>query len=273
MLLRTITAIILLSIAAAMLFIGEIAVGIILMLFTLIGINELYKAAEKGGYAPLKLISGLFVVPILFYLIDAKYNYFSICIYIIASLVMLICIIKCSKYSIMDAVITIGAGAIIANMFYCILAVYKTGNDKMESALLLLLILVGVSVTDTFAYFIGSAIGKHKLCPEVSPKKSIEGSIGGMIFVTLAMSLYGYYVVNPNVGILKEVPVYAYAVLGIICGVISQIGDLTASMIKRQFDIKDYGKIFPGHGGILDRFDSFIFVAPVIYFFINTFAA
>ena len=116
------------------------------------------------------------------------------------------------------------------------------------------LILVGSWVTDAMAYFTGRLFGKHKLAPEVSPKKTIEGSIGGTVFCALAFVLTGVIVdaiadgVSPN---------YIYlAISGLIIAVISQAGDLIMSVIKRHYKIKDFGNLFPGHGGMLDRMDS-----------------
>ena len=110
---------------------------------------------------------------------------------------------------------------------------------------------------DTCAYCVGMLFGKHKMAPVLSPKKSIEGAIGGVVGAALLGFLFQLVTVGPS---------YEYAV---ICGVgalISMVGDLAASAIKRNMDIKDYGKLIPGHGGILDRFDSVIFTAPIIYY-------
>ena len=116
---------------------------------------------------------------------------------------------------------------------------------------------------DTCAYCVGMLIGKHKLAPILSPKKSIEGGIGGILGAALIGVLYGLainYWGNAAADILE------YAIIGAVGGAISQIGDLAASAIKRYHNIKDYGKLIPGHGGILDRFDSVIFTAPIIFY-------
>lgn len=117
--------------------------------------------------------------------------------------------------------------------------------------------------SDTFAYFTGKLFGKHKLYPEVSPNKTIEGAIGGVVGCTIISLLYFNYL-----GINK----FFYIIIFSICAsIFSMVGDLSASKIKREFKIKDFGKFLPGHGGILDRFDSAIFVAPVVYYFVNYF--
>jgi phosphatidate cytidylyltransferase len=120
--------------------------------------------------------------------------------------------------------------------------------------------------TDTFAYFTGIYLGKHKLCPSISPKKTIEGSIGGIVGSLMICILYGKYlniIHNINISLLH------FIILGIITSIISQFGDLTASLIKRNYGVKDFGNIFPGHGGILDRFDSILFTAPIVYYYID----
>ena len=117
---------------------------------------------------------------------------------------------------------------------------------------------------DTCAYCVGKLIGKHKMSPKLSPKKSVEGAIGGVAGVAGLTALYCFifrgqmHLAGGEIGIL--------AVIAAIAGLISMVGDLTASAIKRNYDIKDYGRLIPGHGGILDRFDSMIITAPIIYF-------
>lgn len=115
---------------------------------------------------------------------------------------------------------------------------------------------------DTCAYCVGMLIGKHKMAPILSPKKSVEGGIGGILGAALIGVLYGLAI---NYWGGAGVDILTYAVIGAAGGAISQIGDLAASAIKRYHNIKDYGKLIPGHGGILDRFDSVIFTAPIIY--------
>ena len=119
---------------------------------------------------------------------------------------------------------------------------------------------MGSWVADSGAYFAGTFFGKHKLCPEISPKKTVEGLIGGAVTNALAFSIFAF-AVNKISGEIVFDP-FIYAVLGVICCFLGLIGDLTASLIKRECGVKDYGNIMPGHGGALDRFDSVIYVAP-----------
>lgn len=136
-----------------------------------------------------------------------------------------------------------------------LLFVRDFGDNGM---LLCLLVFAGAWITDIFAYFTGFFFGKHKLIEDVSPKKTIEGSIGGIIFCALSYMLVGiiadsFLECNANIIFLT--------VSGLFISVIAQIGDLIMSVIKRHYGIKDYGKIFPGHGGMLDRFDSILSVS------------
>ena len=116
---------------------------------------------------------------------------------------------------------------------------------------------------DTCAYCAGMLLGKHKMAPKLSPKKSVEGGIGGIVGAALLGAIFAV-AANKITG--AGVNPAQYAVICGVGGMISQIGDLAASAIKRNHDIKDYGKLIPGHGGILDRFDSVIFTAPIIYY-------
>ena len=116
--------------------------------------------------------------------------------------------------------------------------------------------------TDIFAYFTGYFFGKHKLIPLVSPKKTIEGSIGGILGSTVGCMILGHFFGMEMIHMV---------VIGLVGSIIAQFGDLFASSIKRYVGIKDYGKLIPGHGGILDRFDSVILVAPFVYNVIKLF--
>ena len=114
---------------------------------------------------------------------------------------------------------------------------------------------------DTFAYFAGMAFGKHKLAPKVSPKKTIEGSIGGMAGNVVCGLIFAFVMDRWFGGSIGYGPM---ALLALLCGIVAQVGDLSFSLIKREFGIKDYGHLFLEHGGVLDRFDSVLFVTPVV---------
>lgn len=144
---------------------------------------------------------------------------------------------------------------------YLLLSLIRIFQIPQIGPFLVLLPLVAAWGSDTCALFAGILFGKHKLAPVVSPKKTVEGAVGGVVGATVIM-LAVVAVFNRFTPV--DIPFFAAAVLGAVGAVIGQLGDLTFSVIKRQTGIKDYGHIFPGHGGVLDRFDSVIFVAPVV---------
>lgn len=128
-------------------------------------------------------------------------------------------------------------------------------------------------ITDGGGYIFGRLLGKNKLSPKISPKKTVEGAVGGIIsavvFSVLLLWVYSLYL--SKVGIFANFNYISLIILSLLCAVVSIIGDLSASIIKRQNDIKDFGNILPGHGGILDRFDSMLFVVPLIIFWVRVF--
>ena len=137
-------------------------------------------------------------------------------------------------------------------------------------AYLLPLVFIGAWITDVFAYFCGLLFGrggKHKLIPDVSPKKTVEGSIGGIVFCTVAVTLYGFLIARFVPEVVSSTKLWIAILLGIFLSIVSQVGDLSMSLVKRHYGIKDFGKVFPGHGGMLDRFDSVIAVSAALFVF------
>ena len=149
------------------------------------------------------------------------------------------------------------AGICLTWLFLSLVRIFSMDNGSW----LVLLPLVAAWGSDTCALFAGMLFGKHKLAPVVSPKKTVEGAVGGVLGATLLMVLV---VLLYNKFTQIDIPIWAAVLLGAVGAVIGQLGDLTFSVIKRHTGIKDYGHIFPGHGGVLDRFDSVVFVAPVV---------
>ncbi len=162
--------------------------------------------------------------------------------------------------------------AMVAMPYYSMLYMYWTnrydsGPYKYVGQSLIILCFLISWMTDTGAYFSGRFFGKHKLAPVISPKKTVEGAIGGFVFCVLSVSGIAYLLTGP-LNILPFDVNWIYLLIITAAGsVISMIGDLSFSVIKRAFDIKDFGKIMPGHGGMLDRFDSVLFVCPVLCLF------
>lgn len=244
---------------ATVVFGGNVLFGTILLI-SLIGMFELYKVikVEKtilGGLGYLACI-------LLDFLIYFKYENYNMLLTISFMIFLLIFfVVTYPKYRAEQiAIVFFGLFYVAAMLSF----VYKVRMLE-DGAFLVWLIFIGAWGADTCAYLSGITFGKHKILPLLSPKKSLEGYIGGVVGATLLGVIYGTIFKNSIVGVENSQIAY-----GIICGassIIAQFGDLAASAIKRNFEIKDYGTLIPGHGGILDRFDSIIFVAPVVYFF------
>lgn len=141
--------------------------------------------------------------------------------------------------------------------------------DGKLGVFLILFTLFSAWFGDSGAYFVGTFLGKHKLCPNVSPKKTVEGLIGGVatvgIVTVIACIIY-------NAIAMYKVELYIMVPISMVASLVGVLGDLSASVIKREFDVKDFGNIMPGHGGVIDRFDSVFFVAPVVYFLFTFFS-
>lgn len=132
-----------------------------------------------------------------------------------------------------------------------------------RGAWIMLFVCFCVWATDTFAYFVGRSLGRHKLAPALSPKKTIEGSLGGLAGGMLMGAAFGTWI---------HLPLQHGLAIGAIAGVVGQLGDLFESAMKRELGVKDFGNLMPGHGGILDRFDSLLFVVPLAYLYLRLFA-
>ncbi len=157
-------------------------------------------------------------------------------------------------------------GIAIGYAFSAFLRIYASGVSR---AYLLLPFILSFAC-DTFAYFTGLAIGRHKLAPRVSPKKTVEGAAGGLLGNVLCGLIFVFVMKRWFYSASGTIGYGSMAVLALFCGVVAQVGDLSFSLIKREFGVKDYGKIFLAHGGVLDRFDSVLFVAPTLAALMDT---
>ncbi|MCX7695618.1 MAG: phosphatidate cytidylyltransferase [Caloramator sp.] len=236
---------------------GGITLKIGISLVTAIAVYE-YINAFKNKYkviAPL-LITFYLVNQFILYTSDlSKFN--IILIYVLLLLSMAYPIFN-KQYSVVSSAFTVVGYIYIISFFNLLVKIneFKNGNKLIWMVFLI------AWCCDTFAYFTGMFLGKKKLCPDVSPKKTVEGSIGGILGSIIGLIIWKIFNNNIDISYMHLI------VLGIIGAIVSQIGDLSASLIKRHVGIKDYGNIMPGHGGILDRFDSILYVIPVVYYYI-----
>ncbi|WP_353095274.1 phosphatidate cytidylyltransferase [Tissierella praeacuta] len=220
---------------------------------SIIGLREFYQAIEKIKIRPIYII-GYLGVTALFINTIFQNNYLGL-LFSILIITLLILFVVNKNIRIEDVSMTI-----LGIIYIPFLLFHIAYLDKTKYIWLVFIIAFG---TDTFAYVAGNLFGKRKLCPKISPKKTIEGSIGGIFGTAILLIIYSLY--------FNLEPIWKIILLSIVCSIIAQLGDLVASKIKRVCGIKDYGFIMPGHGGVLDRFDSIIFTAPVIYYYISIF--
>ncbi len=260
MLVRIISGIIGAAVLVGILLAGELAVSIAIAVAALIALYEMYKSvgAVKNPFIFLWGAGMAGVLPFL----KGNHDHIILAVVLYTILMLVTMLFNHEKIKVEDMAKVYCLTIYITLFISCI--AYIRGMEKGN--FLIWVVIIGSFASDIFAYFVGVFFGKHKLCPKISPKKTIEGSIGGIAGTALCFVIYGYVV---SKYFHCDVDYTQLVVLGVIAAAISQIGDLTASVIKRQYGIKDYGKLMPGHGGIMDRCDSLIFVAPVVYMYLT----
>lgn len=255
---RLISGIVLVIIALVTIISGGPILFGTLMLISLIGLNELYKVVKID-----KTMLGFsgYVATIIYYLLlffEVKYDHMLFVIAVLIAM-MAIYVFTFPKY-VSEQAVTGFFGVFYVSVMLSF--IYQT-RVMEEGLFLVALVFLCSWGCDTCAYCVGVLIGKHKMAPKLSPKKSVEGAIGGLAGAALFGMLYALAI--NRWGGASASPA-SYALICFVGGMISMVGDLAASAIKRNHEIKDYGTLIPGHGGILDRFDSVIFTAPVIYY-------
>ena len=247
---RVISAIIALIICIPLLIIGGYPFYVGVSILSVIGYYEIINIRERERKVPLliKLIGLVtYLMIVLNNVVSSNIFYIDYKVLALTAFLLMLPIIffDRKKYNVNDALYLIGT-SIFLGISFNFLMIFR--NIDIYYLVYILLITI---MTDTFAHFFGTKIGKHKLCPSVSPNKTIEGAIGGGIFGTFFGSVFYLTVFNGNT--------FVIILISLLLSIVAQCGDLVFSAIKREYDVKDFGKIMPGHGGVLDRFDSLLF--------------
>ena len=252
---RIISAIIMIVVFIPFLIIGDLPFAIFMALLSLLGMYELIHLRERKKKFPLflKITAYLLVACFSMYHFDSiefqtSFDYRVMALILFLFLSPMVFINNSDRYDLNDALFLIGSLLFIGLSFNLIVI---TRNYDIIYIIYLLLI---TTITDTFALITGHLIGKNKLCPKISPKKTVEGLIGGVLMGTFVSTAFYYTVISSNISLVFLIFITAFLCL------IGQLGDLVFSFIKRYYDVKDFSNFIPGHGGILDRFDSLIFV-------------
>lgn len=254
---RVVSALIAIPILLFFVLKGGIIFKIGVSIITAIAVYE-YINAFKDKYKVIEPVLILFFIinQVLLYISDiTKYDTMLIFLVLLFSMAYPI---FTKKYTIISSAFTVLGYVYIVNFFNLLVKI----NEIPDGNRLIWLVFIIAWSCDTLAYYTGRFLGKRKLCPDVSPKKTVEGSIGGILGSIIGLIIWKLFNANINLNFIQLL------FLGFFGGIVSQLGDLSASLIKRHVGIKDYGNIMPGHGGILDRFDSILFITPVVYYYI-----
>ncbi|MDO4301850.1 MAG: phosphatidate cytidylyltransferase [Clostridia bacterium] len=254
MVVRIISAVAAIPLLLFFVIVGGVPLKCAVLALSLIGMYELYKAVS-GKIKAVHLVG--FILEVLYFVswfknIDTVIMTLALAMATIAILFILVVFHKTNN--IHDGTVT------LFGFFYLGVLLSLICPIRDNSIYLVWMPFIFAFVSDTGAYFIGSKFGKHKLTPELSPKKSVEGAIGGVVSTAIVTAICALALDSSSVGYIS-----LFAILGAAGSVIAQFGDLAASSIKRYAGIKDYGKLMPGHGGVLDRFDSVLFTLPYVY--------
>ena len=258
MLTRILTSVVGIPLVIAIIVIGNPLLRYVIMAVSLIALYEFYNVVGKQNKPMIYIGYGAIILQYVAFNWVMDYYFIFITLVTMASLMVLV--MYYPKYSIIDVGLTLFPVLYVGLMFSFMILL----RDVHEGSFWIWLIAISAWGSDTFAYFTGKTIGKHKLAPLLSPKKTVEGSIGGVVGAGVLAYVYTLIYTHFSAFAIREQMIWV--IVAVVLGaVISQFGDLAASAVKRYYDQKDYGYILPGHGGILDRFDSFLFVAPIIY--------
>ena len=280
---RVITAATLIIIMSLAIWFQGWPLRVLLLVSMLMSTSEMYRAFRRIGYDPVRWSGYAYCV--LAVLAQAYYarltggmfqsispTMFALIIGLLLAMTVIILKGKVAFDSLMSTVFPM----LYPGLFFSLIITLQDLPTRLVSTLALVLTFFIASVNDTFALFVGLRFGRHKLSPEISPNKSVEGSVAGLVSSVLFAMLVpwvaariaaSYPALQAQLSASPLPPVWAFGLLGLVAGALSQVGDLVASLVKRHCGIKDFGTIFPGHGGMLDRMDGILFCGVACYVF------
>ena len=280
---RVITAAILIVVMSLGIWFQGWPLRIMLLISMLMSTSEMYRAFRKIGYDPVRWSGYAYCV--LAVLAQAYYANLTGGVFesispamfaLIIGLLLAMTVIILKGRVAFDSLVSTVFPMLYPGLFFSLIITLQDLNTRAASTLALVLAFFIASVNDTFALFIGLRFGKHRLSPEISPKKSVEGSVAGLVSSVVFAMLVPWVAMRiapahpelqAQLAASPLPPLWAFGLLGLVAGGLSQIGDLVASLVKRHCGIKDFGTIFPGHGGMLDRMDGILFCGVACYVF------
>lgn len=260
---RIISATVAFILAGVILFLSDtLVLNVAIAVFTATMLYEVFTAIKCMQFKPTIIICFIFSLAMPFFILEIlkPYRY----LFLVTSIIFIFStyLLQYKKLSFEKLCVMITSTILITLAMYSLLQI-KESHPK-HGLFLLILSLCGAWFSDIGAYFAGTFFGKHKLCPQISPKKTYEGLLGGIILTSglFVAITYIYSAICSSNGETIQFNIFLIAFLGVVCAFLGLLGDLSASLLKRQCQIKDYGNIMPGHGGVLDRFDSILFIVP-----------
>lgn len=256
---RLLSGIILMAITILVVVLGGDVLFAVIFGISMIGMMELYRIVNMNKALPgiIGYLAGVSYFVLLYY---NQKEYWMLSFIIFLLVLMATYVIRFPKYKA-EQIAIVFFGLFYVSIMLSYIYQVRVLND---GAILVWLIFIGAWGSDTCAYCVGVLIGKKKIFPVLSPKKSLEGCIGGVVGAAILGFVYATIFRNEITGFGN--PQLIFAIIGAASSILSQIGDLAASAMKRDHEIKDYGNLIPGHGGVLDRFDSIIYTAPIVYY-------
>ena len=266
LMLRALTGTIFVAVLVVCIVLGGVYFHVLFGILAIIGLNEFYGLFKKAPVSP-NISQGL-ILGTLFYflctwvLLDEVWTDFTHgFLLLVFPLVALGELVRKKKTPFENMGITIlGWLYVVLPLVILNYLMWNAESQQWDNYLPVLSVFIFVWTSDTFAYLIGRKLGKHKLFERISPKKTWEGFIGGIVFTVIAGAVFAYFTKQNYVN---------FMILGAVISVFGTLGDLVESMLKRSLKVKDSGNILPGHGGILDRIDAVIFVIPIAYFYFS----
>lgn len=278
---RVITGVIFTFVILAGIVLQGWALRLLLLFAMLVSLSEIYRAFRKIGADPVRWVG--YTYCFLAVLAQSMYSDLNHPMFkeisppmlaLTLSLLLAMTVIVAKGKVAFDSLMATVFPMLYPGLFFSLMIALQDLDTWFTSAVALILMFFIASINDVFALLIGVRFGKHRLSPQISPKKSIEGSIAGLVasvlfavFVPAAFNLLARFIPTLNPAGVVLPPLWAFAILGLVAGALSQVGDLVASLVKRHCGIKDFGTIFPGHGGMMDRMDGILFCGVACYLF------
>ena len=258
---RVLVAVVGIPVVLAAIWFGHMYFTVLVTVLALVGLTELYQLAEKKEIHPHHWVGYSLVIGIAACMLYNAPEFILPLLILALVYLLFIEMLTVTANPLMNISVTIFGIVYIGVFLLTLVGIRESGIYKQDQdmAYLVILLFAGVWICDTIAYLYGTKYGKHRLHEQVSPKKSVEGAVAGFIG-----SLIVYLVVYYG-GALPEFSLKTAVLLSVIVGVFGQMGDLAESWLKREVAVKDSSSIIPGHGGVLDRFDSMLIVAPLTY--------